>query len=201
LTCTLSLAHAHLAAAVAAFMALHPQLKIDMNVGDSTLDLVEARIDLAIRISREPAPSLIARPLAACESVLVAAPAYLARRGAPQRPDELASHQCLSHAHFGKNTWTLAREGASVDVAVTSRCTANESTVLLHAALAGGGIALLPTYLANAAVARGDLQAVLPDWRLPSMTVYALYASRRHLSPAVRALLDFLVERFRTPPW
>jgi DNA-binding transcriptional LysR family regulator len=201
LTCSMSFAHAHLAAAIAAFLSLHPRLRIDLNVGDSALDLVEARIDLAIRISRDPAPLLIARPLAPCDSVLVAAPAYLALRGTPQQPAELAAHQCLSHTHFGKSTWTLSRDAQALDVGVSSHCTANESTVLLHAALAGGGIALLPTYLANAAVARGELQVVLADWRLPPMTIYALYASRRHLSPAVRALLDFLVERFSSPPW
>lgn len=201
LTCSMSFAHAHLAAAVADFMALHPQLKIDLNVGDTALDLVEARIDLAIRISRDPAPLLIARPLAACDSVLVAAPAYVAVHGLPEQPAALAAHRCLSHTHFGKSTWTLSRGEQAIDVGVTSHCTANESTVLLHAALAGGGIALLPTYLANAAIARGELQTVLPEWRLPAMTIYALYASRRHLSPAVRALLDYFVERFRTPPW
>ncbi|CAM5796294.1 LysR family transcriptional regulator [Rhizobacter fulvus] len=201
LTCSMSFAHAHLAAAIAAFLALHPRLRIDLNVGDSALDLVEARIDLAIRISRDPAPLLIARPLAPCDSVLVAAPTYLALRGTPQQPAELAAHRCLSHTHFGKSTWTLSRDAQALDVDVSSHCTANESTVVLHAALAGGGIALLPTYLANAAVARGELQVVLADWRLPPMTIYALYASRRHLSPAVRALLDFLVERFSSPPW
>ncbi len=201
LTCSMSFAHAHLAAAVAAFMALHPQLKIDLNVGDSALDLVESRIDLAIRISRDPAPLLIARPLAACDSVLVATPGYLAARGVPLQPAELATHSCLSHSNVGKSTWTLSRGDETCEVGVVSHCTANESTVLLHAALAGGGIAMLPTYLANAAIARGELQTVLPEWRLPEMTIHALYASRRHLSPAVRALLDFLVERFRSPPW
>jgi DNA-binding transcriptional LysR family regulator len=182
-------------------MALHPLLKIDLNVGDSALDLVEARIDLAIRISRDPAPGLIARPLAPCDSVLVAAPAHLAAHGTPLQPADLTSHRCLSHTHFGKSTWTLTRDAQTIDVGVTSHCTANESTVLLHAALAGGGIALLPTYLANAPLARGELQVVLPEWQLPTMTIHALYASRRHLSPAVRAFLDFFVERFRTLPW
>ena len=72
---------------------------------------------------------------------------------------------------------------------------------LLQAALAGGGVALQPTYLANPHLAQGTLQVVLPQWQVPAMTIYALYPSRKNLSPAVRALLDFLVKRFAQVPW
>jgi DNA-binding transcriptional LysR family regulator len=72
---------------------------------------------------------------------------------------------------------------------------------LLQAALAGGGVALQPTYLANPHLADGTLVAVLPDWQPPDMAIHALYPSRKHLSPAVRALMDFLVQRFATPRW
>ena len=170
-------------------------------IGDGALNVVEARIDLAIRISSEPDPLLIARPLAVCESVLVASPAYLARRGIPSHPEELTGHECLSYANFGKSQWKLSQGKNSVSVAVGSRFSANEATVLLHAALAGGGIALQPTYLANAHLGRGELVSLLPDWRPPALKVYALYMSRQHLPANVRALLDFLVERFKTVPW
>ncbi|MEO6293279.1 MAG: LysR substrate-binding domain-containing protein, partial [Burkholderiaceae bacterium] len=76
-----------------------------------------------------------------------------------------------------------------------------ESTALLQVALAGAGIALQPTYLANPHLVTGALHAVLPDWTLPTMSIYALYPSRKNLSPAVRALVDFLVQRFATVPW
>ena len=201
LTCSMSFAYAQLAAAIAQFLALHPQLKIDLNVSEGALNLVEARIDLAIRISSEPDPMLIGRPLARCDSVLVAAPAYLAAHGQPQTPDELTRHRCLSYANFGKSVWHFACGDESVQVRVASHFSANEATALLQAALAGGGIALQPTYLASPHLASGALQAVLPAWAVPAMTIYALYPSRRHLSPAVRALLDFLVQRFTTLPW
>ena len=201
LTCSMSFTYAHLAAAIAHFLALHPQLKIDLNVSEGALNLVEARIDLAIRISSEPDPLLIGRPLARCDSVLLASPAYLASRGQPQAPDELAQHLCLSHANFGKNTWRFTRNGEATQVSVSSHFSANDATALLQASLAGGGIALLPTYLANPHLASGALQAILPDWEAPVLTIYALFPSRRHLPPAVRALLDFLVQRFATVPW
>lgn len=200
-TCSMSFGHSHLAAALSDFLALHPQLKIDLDLGDRALNLIEARIDLAIRISNDPDPMLVARPLAPCDSVLVASPAYLTAHGTPQQPSDLTQHTCLGHANFGRSIWHFTRDGQSEQVSVGTRMTANDATALLHAALAGGGIALQPTYLARVHIASGALHELLPQWQLPPMAIYALYPSRRHLSPAVRALLDFLVERFSTLPW
>ena len=162
---------------------------------------MEARIDLAIRISAEPDPALIGRLLAPCTSVLVASPDYLSAQGVPQLPADLVAHRCLSYANFGKSVWKLQRGEEHAEVRVASHFSANEATALLRAALAGGGIALQPTYLTNPHLQDGSLQMVLPDWKLPDMAIYALYPSRKHLSPAVRALLDFLVERFVKIPW
>ena len=201
ITCSMSFAYAQMAAAVVDFLTLHPQLKIDLNASEGALNLVEARIDLAIRISAEPDPALIGRVLAPCTSVLVASPAYLAAHGVPQLPADLATHRCLSYANFGKSVWTFSRGDDHARVSVGSYFSANEATALLQGVLAGGGIALQPTYLANPHLQDGSLQVVLPDWKLPDMAIYALYPSRKHLSPAVRALLDFLVERFAQVPW
>lgn len=201
ITCSVSFAFAQMAAAVVEFLALHPGLKIDLDASEGSLNLVEKRIDLAIRISAEPDPLLIGRPLAQCDSALVASPAYLAAHGTPQAPADLAQHRCLSYANFGKSVWQLSRGDELAKVGVTSHFSANEAATLMRAALAGGGIALQPTYLVNPYLQSGELQAVLPEWNLPVMTIYALYPSRRHLSPAVRALLDFLVGRFAGVPW
>lgn len=200
-TCSMSFAYAQIAAAIVGFLKRHPQLKIDLNITEGVLNLVDARIDLAIRISAEPDPSLIGRALAPCSSVLVASPAYLGAHGVPQTPAELANHRGLSYANFGKSVWTLRRGEEQVSVRISSYFSANEATALLRAAQAGGGIALQPVYLAKPHLEDGSLQAVLPEWQLPDMTIYALYPSRKHLSPAVRALLDFLVERFANKAW
>ncbi|MBT9512550.1 MAG: LysR family transcriptional regulator [Acidovorax sp.] len=201
LTCSVSFAFAQMGAAIADFLAQHPQLKIDLDASEGSVNLVERRIDLAIRISAEPDPLLIGRPLARCDSVLVASPAYLAAHGTPQVPADLAQHRCLSYANFGKSVWPLTQGDVVERVGVSGHFSANEATTLMRAALAGGGIAMQPTYLVNPLLRSGELQAVLPAWDLPVMTIYALYPSRRHLSPAVRALLDFLVERFAGMPW
>ena len=201
ITCSMSLAYAQMASAVVDFLKLYPQLKIDLNASEGALNLVEARIDLAIRISAEPDPALVGRVLAPCTSVLVASPAYLSAHGVPQHPADLARHRCLSHANFGKSVWKLQRGDELVEARVGSYFSANEATALLMAALAGGGVAMQPTYLVNPHLRDGSLQAILPDWTLPDMAIYALYPSRKHLSPAVRAFLDFLVERFVKTPW
>lgn len=205
ITCSVSLAYAQLAAAIVEFLRLHPQLKIDLNASEGSLNLVEARIDLAIRISAAPDPTLIGRILAPCKSVLVASPEYLSVYGMPVTPADLAKHRCVSYANFGKSAWKLTRNErgvqVSTEVSVAGYFSANEATSLLQACLAGGGIALQPTYLANPHLQDGSLQQLLPDWTLPEMSIYALYPSRKHLSPAVRALLDFLVEWFARVPW
>ena len=200
-TCSMSFAYAQMAAAVVNFLKQHPQLKIDLNASEGALNLVEARIDLAIRISAEPDPALIGRVLAPCTSMLVASPDYLSTQGVPQLPADLMGHRCLSYANFGKSVWKLQRGQEHAEVRVGSYFSANEATALLRGALAGGGVALLPTYLANPLLQDGSLQVVLPDWRLPDMAIYALYPSRKHLSPAVRAFLDYLVVRFVKIPW
>jgi len=201
LTTSLSFGYAQLAAAVTDFLALHPQLKIDLNVGDATLNLIEARIDLAIRITSEPDPMLIGRPLARCDSLLVASPAYLAIHDTPRAPDELRHHRCLAYANFGRSTWRLSRGVEQVDVAVMTPLSSNDALVLSQAALADGGVAMLPTYLANPYLRSGALQVILPDWRVPELTIYALYPSRRQRLPSVRMLLDFLAQRFERQPW
>lgn len=201
ITCSMSFAYAQIAAAIVEFLKRYPQLKIDLNISEGALNLVDARIDLAIRISAEPDPSLIGRVLAPCSSVLVASPAYLRAHGMPQTPAELAAHRGLSYANFGKSVWTLRRGEELVSVRISSYFSANEATALLCAAQAGGGIALQPVYLAKPHLEDGSLQVVLPEWQLPDMSIYALYPSRKHLSPAVRALLDFLAERFAGIAW
>jgi DNA-binding transcriptional LysR family regulator len=201
ITCSMSFAYAQLAAAVVDFLAQHPQLKIDLNASEGALNLVEARIDLAIRISAEPDPALVGRVLAPCASVLVASPAYLAKHGTPQAPADLEAHRCLSYANFGKSVWKLQRTGEHAEVRVAGHFSANEATALMCAALAGGGVAMQPTYLVSPHLADGSLRAVLPDWQLTDMAIYALYPSRKQLSPAVRAFLDFLVVRFASLPW
>lgn len=202
ITTSMSFGMAQLAPAIADFMASHPHIHIDLQLGDRAANLIEERIDLAIRITNDPEPGLVSRRLGECHSVIVAAPAYLAQHGTPQQPAELSRHACLSYSQFGRSEWQLHRGETETTVRMDSRLSANEAVVLLQACRHGAGLALQPCYLVQSLLDSGELIAVLPEWRPVSMGIHALYPSRRQLPLAMRVLLDFLQQRFATAaPW
>ncbi len=132
--------------------------------------------------------------------MLCAAPAYLARHGTPQTPAELARHNCLTYAYFGRSLWQFERDGEPSGVPVSGNISANESTVLLEASVAGAGISLQPLYAAAPLLRAGRLVQLLPQYRAEALGIHALYGSRRQMLPALRALLDFLAARLQADP-
>lgn len=201
IACCVALSGKVLAPLLCRFAAMHPQLKIDLRAEDQVVNLIDQRIDLAVRISAAPAPNLVASVLAPCVSVLVAAPGYLQSAGMPQHPAQLSQHSCLSYANFGKHNWRLRRDDELIEFTIPAQLSADETTVVLRYALNGAGIAMQPWFLVHDLIREGKLLQVLSDWQAPRMTIYALYASRRHLAPAVRQLLDFLRLEFQRLPW
>ncbi|MFZ4835496.1 LysR family transcriptional regulator [Rouxiella sp. Mn2063] len=200
LSCSQSLAQGVVVAAVTEFLRRHPQVSIDLQLENRTINLVEERIDLALRITNELDPNLIARPLAECCSVLCAAPAYLAAHGTPRELSELSLHNCLTYSYFNKSLWYFERDGKNVAVPVSGNLSANESLFLLSAAIEGAGIVCQPRYSAAPLIASGQLQQVLPDWQPKKMGIYAIYSTRRQMPATLRSLLDFLVEWFNQHP-
>ena len=202
IACSQSLAQAWLVHALDDFTRLYPQVSVDLLVGSQAVNLVEARIDLALRITNQLDPNLIARQLAVCRSVVCATPAYLARHGTPQRPEDLAQHNCLSYAYFGRSIWEFSRAGEPHAVAVNGNLSANESMVLLEAVLADIGISLQPRYSVGAHLRSGALVQLLPDYEPQQLGIHALYGTRRQMPPALRVLLDFLIQRLAgRPDW
>lgn len=195
-TASVSFGQSHLAAAVAGFVQRYPLTRVELLLVDRMVNLVEERVDVAVRISRAIDPNLIARPLGQCRSVLCASPAYLAAHGAPATADALAAHNCLTHHYVGKSVWQLQRDGRTVSVAVGGNISANEASLLVEAVRAGAGIAMLPVYQIGPLLDSGELVQVLPDHELDVMGLHAVYASRRQLPAVMRSFLDFLVERF-----
>ncbi|MFP6800598.1 MAG: LysR family transcriptional regulator [Pseudomonas sp.] len=200
IACSQSLAQAWLVHALDEFIRLYPQVSVDLLVGSHAVNLVEARIDLALRITNQLDPNLIARQLAVCRSVVCATPAYLAQHGTPQRPEDLAQHNCLSYAYFGRSIWEFSRAGEPHAVAVSGNLSANESMVLLEAVLADTGISLQPRYSVSAHLRSGTLVQLLPDYEPQQLGIHALYGTRRQMPPALRALLDFLIKRLADAP-
>jgi len=197
-----SFGQAQLADAMAAYVKRFPGVSIDLQMLDRTVNLVDERIDLAIRTSNDLDPNLIARRLTVCRSVICASPAYLLEHPAPQRVEDLSLHNCLTHSYFGKSLWHFEQAGEQISVPVQGNISANEASTLLRAAMAGAGIAMLPSYQAHGHIHRGELVRLLPHAEPRQMNMYAVYASRKHMPAALRSMLDFLVVRFpEKPEW
>ncbi|MDG6832980.1 LysR family transcriptional regulator [Glaesserella parasuis] len=191
----------HLVQMVNRFLQLHPKLNIQLLLNDQQMDLISERIDLAIRITNTPDPNFIARKLADCHSLLVATPDYLTQFGTPKHPEDLYQHHYLSHHNINRKAWKCTQGEREVLLDLNSRFTTNDTQALLNAVLDGNGIAMLPKYMLETELQQGKLQAVLPDWQLPTFSIYAIYPSRDKLPLAVRKLIDFLVESFEGKAW
>jgi DNA-binding transcriptional LysR family regulator len=201
LATSMSFGHARLIAAITDFMAQHPKVEIDIDLQDTTTDLINSRIDLAIRIASLPDPALIGKPIAKCLSALVASEHYLSQHLAINTPADLIHHACLGYKNFEHHVWHFKQDQDVQSVEVNCRLTANDATLLLQGALHHAGITMQPTYLVNPYLARGELIQVLPQWGLQAMDIYVLYPSRKHLSPTVRSLIDFLSDYFALHSW
>lgn len=180
---------------LADFLRTHPRLSIDLRASDRPVDLVEDRIDVAIRIGDRLDPRCIARKLGGCRSVLCASPRYLNERGTPLRPADLHVHACLTYTNFGAAEWRLHAGNESATVKANGPFRTNEAVALRRAAVAGIGIAMLPDFAVADQLANGALVALLPDWEPSPHPIHALYLSRDHLPAAARAFIDYLAER------
>lgn len=200
LTCAHAIGVERLAPAIARFHARHPGLRFEVAVADRIVDLVEEGFDLAVRIGTVGSEQLVARRLGAMRLLLCASPAYLARRGTPRTPGDLAGHDLLTYAYSATpGTWTL-RDAAGTPVTVRARGSlhANSGEVLVAAAVAGQGIVLETDFHVAAALADGRLVRVLPELDGGGGDIYAVYPSRRHLSAKVRLFVEHLVAEFST---
>jgi DNA-binding transcriptional LysR family regulator len=203
IACAQFLAQTALAEALPDFLRRFPRTSVDLQVDNRTVNLVEERIDLAIRITNALEPNLIARRLADCASLVCAAPSYLAAHGTPQAPPELARHNCLTYSYFGNSVWQFEPgpgQGTPLAVPVQGNLSSNESMALLAAAERGAGIALQPRAVALPLVRAGRLVQLLPAWHPPALGIYGIYSSRQHLPAVLRAMLDFLVAWFAHDP-
>lgn len=182
---------------MAAFLQQYPEVDVQLVITDRTVDLFEEAIDLAIRITDAPPPGLAGRPLMRIRHLVCASPQYLAARGTPLHPRDLAQHSCLYLGEDDRDRhWRFRRASEEASVKVTGRYVANHSEVRLEGALNHLGIASLPEFTAAAGLASGELVPVLADWE--HLTDYAgmawlLYPPNRYLPAKLRVWIDFLV--------
>lgn len=193
----------HLARPVIDFMQAFPDVTIEMTLNDKFIHPVAEGADVTIRIGELTDSSLIARRLAPARVVLVAAPRYLEKHGAPDDPAALTRHQCLTYGYSTTlQRWRLQHGDQQISVPVTSKLCCNNGEILCAAAIAGHGIARLPAFIAGPAIRTGQLQIVLPSYQPHDLTISALYAPNRYLAAKTRVFIDYLVARFgNTPPW
>jgi DNA-binding transcriptional LysR family regulator len=193
----------HLSAAIDEFVREHPDLTIDVDFSDHKVDLVEQGMDLAIRIADLEDSSLQARRICPIHLVLCASPAYLDRHGVPGSPGDLAHHQVLGYKLGDGPAIKLASERASErQVHPPLRMVANNGDFLKDMAVAGHGIAVLPTFIVWRSLAAGDLVRVLASHRPPALNAWAVYPRTRYLSLRSRRFIDFVADRFgETPYW
>jgi DNA-binding transcriptional LysR family regulator len=188
-----------LAPLIAEFGATHPEISFDVVTTDHMVDLIDGGFDLAVRAGPLPDSSLISRRLGVGRMIPCAAPAYLERRGTPQRPQDLADHNCLIHA-ARESPWRLTGPDGEIAIEVSGTLHSNTWGAIRGGALAGQGIALLPIVLIAEDVHAGRLTRLLADHDTGEIVIQALYPASRHLSVKVRSFLDFLIKRLHEQP-
>lgn len=192
----------HLAPLWPAFMALHPKVELDVTLADRLVDLVDEGYDLGVRIARLQSSSLVSRQLTTTRMVLCASPEYLRRHGTPTHPSELARHATITYTLLSMGErWEFSGPEGPVSVTVTPRMRTNSGDTCCAAALQHQGLVLQPSFLVGTHLVSGALVEVLPAYRSIELGVFAVYPSRKHLTPKVRVLIDFLVEAFRMRAW
>ncbi len=183
---------------IAEYLVRHPDVAIELVCTDRLVDLVDERFDVAIRAGALVDSTLVARRLGTAQFMLVATPEYCERHGVPMTPAELTSHACISLG--GKATshvWPLEARGKRTEVHITPRLMVNDIEMVRVAVLAGVGIAWLPKALCADDLDGKRLLHLLVDWSWGEIPVYALYPTKRHLSPKVVTFIDLLAEQIR----
>ncbi|MDX2142924.1 MAG: LysR substrate-binding domain-containing protein [Rhodospirillaceae bacterium] len=187
----------HLGDFVATFMKKYPDIVVDLNLSDRYIDLIEERVDLAIRIGTLKDSSLQARVLAPSKVYICAAPAYLKAHGTPHKPKDLLAHHCLTYTQAdGTTSWRL--KGGAINVA--GRAHSNNGDILRRLALKGLGLVRVPSFIVGPDIKRGALVSVLEDYVPQHSTINAVYPPSRHVAAPVRAFIDFMAAQCAPKP-
>jgi len=183
------------------FMAKYPDVTLDITLADRIVDLVEEGFDLAVRIARLPNSSLVSRKLAATRLVLCAAPSYLRKHGRPKHPEDLAEHAVLSYSLLASgDQWSFEGPQGPLSVTVKPALRTNSGDTCIAAARKGRGVVLQPSFMVQADLQSGALVELMPQYRSIEFGIFAVYPTRQHVSPKVRALIDFLAKALQARP-
>ena len=203
LTCGTTFGTRYLAPAIAEFMVRYQDMRFDVELSDRATDLVDEGFDAAVRIGAIGSQNLVGKKIGEMRIVCCAAPSYLARRGEPLTPEDLAAHACMTYEYLPvKNVWPFRdREGRDRSVRISGPVHANSGEFLVTLAAQGVAITLEPDFIVGPLVRAGRLVPILRDFAPAPANISVVYPSRRHLSAKVRAFADFLAVRFAVPEW
>lgn len=201
ITASYSLIDSLLMDVVGSFVSKWPKTTIDILSTDDSVNLIDSRIDLAIRITNDLESNVVARRIGECRSIVCAAPEYLQKRGKPNDVQSLVHHNCLSFAYFGRSAWVFDGPNGPESVAIAGNISANISEVLLSATLRGHGISLQPASTVIPLIESGQLIELLPEWKPKTLGVYVVYANRKQVTPLQRKFIDFLIEEIKRAPY
>lgn len=191
----------HLGPALVDFIAEHPDIEFDIEFNDRHIDIIEEGFDLAVRIARLADSRLMARRIASITAVVAASPDYWAKHGRPRRPADLARHHSIHYA-YQQTSWRYrGPRGRGGSVRVPSILTANNGDFILDAAKQGLGIVRQPRFIAHQAIEAGFLEPVFSNYEWLDVAAYAVYPQTRHLPRRLRALIDFLADRWGDCPY
>ncbi len=180
---------------VSGFLKQHPDVKLSWMLVNRYVNLVEEGIDLAIRVGELPDSSLIARPFSKLQIYFVASPEYLAQHGTPGHPEELVDHQCImDSSNRIPGRWRYFADNSEQQISVNAAVEVNQGALVADFAAAGHGVALLPDFLVQDYLDSGVLVSILEPYRLPPVPVSLVYPANRIASPALKALVEYLLE-------
>lgn len=194
ITTSLSLVDSFLVDAVGKFIEKWPQTSIDILTTDDAVNLVESRIDLAIRITNDLEPNVIAKRIGECRSVVCASPQYIGKKGKPMDVQSLANFNCLTFAYYGRSAWVFDGPNGPESVTISGTVSSNLSEVLLAATLKGQGVSLQPLAVVRPLIESGQLVTLVTEWEPKSLGVYIVYANRKQITPLQRGFIDFLAQ-------
>lgn len=189
-------ARLHLIPHIKRFMQQHPALEVEVMLDDRNIDLLENGIDVALRMGELGDSSMTARRIASGQRVVVASPDYLAEHGMPQSPADLARHEAVVYLRDagGATTWSFERDHTALSVTVQGRLRVNAAEGVRAAVCAGVGVAIASEWMFAPELADGTLVRLLPEWRLPTIDLWAVYPSGRLASAKARAFTAFVQE-------
>lgn len=205
LTASVTFGRTHVATLVLDFLRAEPRVTASLLLLDRVVNLVEEGIDVAVRIAHLPDSTLIARRVGEVRRVLVASPAYLAERGAPERPDDLKRHEIIAFTGLlpGRE-WRFVDDGRAASVALSPRFEVNDAVAAIAGAERGDGITIALSYMVADAIARRRLLPVLAGFTPPAVPVQLVYPRARTMAAKVRAFINFAAPRLQAAlsgPW